>query len=116
MERGALGPPPQYRITDVHIHIQPWRDMKPHVQAVMRAGKEAHWEFLLSMMDDPKALLDVMDHAGVWRVGLVNYPSPDIMGFTNSTNDFAARYAQAAPDRLLPVRRSAPALHHRPGG
>ena len=102
MERGAPGPPPPYRITDVHIHIQPWRDLKPHVQAVMRAGKEAHWEFLLSMMDDPKALLEVMDRAGVWRVGLVNYPSPDIMGFTNSTNDFAARYAQAAPDRLLP--------------
>jgi len=102
MERSALVPQHQYRITDVHIHIQPWRDLKPHVQAVMRTGKEAHWEFLLSMMDDPKALLEVMDGAGVWRVGLVNYPSPDIMGFTNSTNDFAARYAQAAPDRLLP--------------
>jgi len=102
MERGVPELQHQYRITDVHIHIQPWRDLKPHVQAVMRAGKEAHWEFLLSLMDDPKALLDVMDRAGVWRVGLVNYPSPDIMGFTNSTNDFAARYAQAAPERLLP--------------
>ena len=90
------------RITDVHIHIQPWRDLKPKVQAVMRAGKEDHWDFLLSLMDDPKALLDVMDTAGVWRVGLVNYPSPDIMGFTDSTNDFAARYASANPERLLP--------------
>ena len=27
----------------------------------MRAGKEDHWDFLLSLMDDPKALLDVMD-------------------------------------------------------
>jgi predicted TIM-barrel fold metal-dependent hydrolase len=116
MERGAPGPPPQYRITDVHIHIQPWRDLKPHVQAVMRAGKEAHWEFLLSMMDDPKALLDVMDRAGVWRVGLVNYPSPDIMGFTNSTNDFAARYAQAAPDRLLPYGGVHPRFTTDPAG
>ena len=97
-----MAAPASYRITDVHIHIQPWRDLKPDVQAVMRAGKEDHWDFLLSLMDDPQALLEVMDRAGVWRVGLVNYPSPDIMGFTDSTNDFAARYASASPERLLP--------------
>jgi len=38
----------------------------------MRKGKEAHWELLVSLMDDPKALLEVMDRSGVWRVGLVN--------------------------------------------
>src|SRR5204862_368407 len=58
--------------------------------------------FLLSLMDDPKALLEVMDRSGVWRVGLVNYPSPDVMGFDDSTNTFAAKYAQANPERLLP--------------
>jgi uncharacterized protein len=90
------------KITDVHIHIQPWRELKPDVQAAMRAGKEAHWDFLLSLMDDPQALLDVMDRSGVWRVGLVNYPSPDVMGFGDTTNTFAAKYAQANPERLLP--------------
>jgi uncharacterized protein len=90
------------RITDVHIHIQPWRELKPSVQEAMRKGKEDHWEFLISVMDDPKVLLDVMDRSNVWRVGLVNYPSPDIMGFTNSTNTFAAKYAQANPERLIP--------------
>ena len=94
--------PLPYRVTDVHIHIQPWRDMKPAVQAAMRRGKEAHWDFLLSMMDDPKVLLDIMDRSGVWRVGLVNYVSPDVMGFTDTTNAFVARYAEAAPERLLP--------------
>lgn len=94
--------PLPYQVTDVHIHIQPWRDMKPAVQAAMRRGKEAHWEFLLSMMDDPKVLLDIMDRSGVWRVGLVNYVSPDVMGFTDTTNTFVVRYAEAAPERLLP--------------
>jgi hypothetical protein len=94
--------PLPYRVTDVHIHIQPWRDMKPAVQAAMRRGKEAHWDFLLSMMDDPKVLLDIMDRSGVWRVGMVNYVSPDVMGFTDTTNTFVTKYAQAAPDRLLP--------------
>lgn len=89
-------------ITDVHVHIQPWRQLKPEVMAAMRRGKEDHWDFLLALMDDPKALLEVMDRAGVWRVGLVNYPSPDLMGFTDETNSFAARYSEAAPERLLP--------------
>ena len=89
-------------ITDVHVHIQPWRQLKPAVMDAMRRGKEEHWDFLLALMDDPKALLEVMDRAGVWRVGLVNYPSPDLMGFTDETNAFAARYAEAAPERLMP--------------
>ena len=91
-----------YRITDVHIHIQPWRDMLPHVQESMRRGKEDHWDFLLAIMDDPKALLDVMDRSGVWRVGMVNYTSPDVMGFTDTTNTFIAKYALTNPERLMP--------------
>src|SRR6267154_2605048 len=94
--------PSRNRITDVHIHIQPWRQLKPAVQDAMRKGKEDHWEVLISLMDDPRALLEVMDKSGVWRVGLVNYPSPDIMGFDDSTNTFAATYARANPERLLP--------------
>ncbi|MGH7607385.1 MAG: amidohydrolase family protein, partial [Gemmatimonadales bacterium] len=86
----------------VHIHIQPWRQLKPQVQDAMRRGTEAHWDFLIALMDDPTALLELMDRAGVWRVGLVNYPSPDVMGFDDSTNTFAAQYAQADPERLLP--------------
>jgi predicted TIM-barrel fold metal-dependent hydrolase len=89
-------------ISDLHVHIQPWRDLKPEVAEQMRRGKEDHWEWLLALMDDPGALLEVLDRSDVWRVGLVNYPSPDLMGFTDSTNEFAARYAEAAPERLLP--------------
>ena len=91
-----------YPITDQHIHIQPWRQLKPAVADVMRVGKEAHWERLIALMDDPKALLEVMDTSGVWRVALINYPSPDLMGFDNSTNDFSAKYALANPERIMP--------------
>lgn len=89
-------------VTDVHVHVQPWRQLKPAVMDAMRRGKEDHFEFLLQLMDDPKLLLDVMDRSGIWRVGMVNYPSPDLMGFTDETNIFAARYAEAAPERLMP--------------
>jgi predicted TIM-barrel fold metal-dependent hydrolase len=92
-----------YPITDIHIHIQPWRQLKPAAMAVMRRGKEDHWARLIELMEDPAALLEVLDASGVERVGLVNYPSPDLMGFDDSTNEFAARYASANPARLLPL-------------
>jgi predicted TIM-barrel fold metal-dependent hydrolase len=99
-DEGVLSAQPG--ITDLHIHVQPWRQLKASVADAMRRGKEDHWERLLALMDDPKALLEVMDASGIWRVGLVNYPSPDVMGFTDETNAFAARYASAAPERLIP--------------
>jgi predicted TIM-barrel fold metal-dependent hydrolase len=107
---------PLRRITDVHIHIQPWRELKPAVLAAMRQGKEAHWDLLMAVMDDPRALLEVMDRAGVWRVGLVNYPAPDVMGFTAAANDFAARYAAADPERLLPYGGVHPRFTRDPAG
>lgn len=90
-----------WRITDVHIHIQPWRDLRPAAMETMRRGKEAHFDFLLALMDDPRLLLRIMDEEGIDRVGMVNYPSRT-MGFGRGTNEFAARYAEAHPARLLP--------------
>ncbi len=89
-------------ISDLHVHIQPWRQLKPAVAAAMRQGKEEHWEYLMALMDDPSLLIQKLDEGGIWRVGLVNYPSPDLMGFTDETNEFAAKYASHDPERLLP--------------
>ena len=104
------------RITDVHIHVQPWRELKPAVLDVMRRGKEADWDVLLQLMDDPAALLELMDRAGVWRAGLVNYPAPDVMGFTDAANAFAARYAEANRERLLPYGGVHPRFTRDPAG
>jgi predicted TIM-barrel fold metal-dependent hydrolase len=103
-------------VTDLHIHIQPWRQLKPAVVAAMRRGKEDHWERLLELMEDPRALLQVMDESGIWRVGLINYPSPDVMGFTDETNAFAADYASAAPERLIPFGGVHPRFTRDPEG
>jgi uncharacterized protein len=82
----------------------------------MRRGKEDKFDFLLALMDDPKLLLRIMDEEGIHRVGMVNYPSPDLMGFTNDTNDFAARYAEAAPERLIPYGGVHPRFTTDPAG
>ena len=105
-----------YPVTDIHVHIQTWRQMKPAVMEVMRKGKEAHWQRLTQLMEDPQALLEVMDTSGIHRVGLINYPSPDLMGFDDSTNDFSVRYASAAPDRLIPFGGVHPRFTRDPKG
>ena len=105
-----------FRITDVHIHVQPWREVKPAVLEAMRKGKESQWDFLLEITDNPRGLLEIMDRAGVWRVGLVNYPDPDVMGFSAAANTFAAGYAQADPARLLPYGGVHPRLTRDPAG
>src|SRR5436305_1265937 len=68
----STGPRWPGRITDVHVHIQPWRELKPAALAVMRRGKDVDRDRMIQVMEDPQALLEVMDRAGVWRVGLVN--------------------------------------------
>src|SRR5438309_11431264 len=103
-------------VTDVRIHVQPWRELKPTVLETMWRGRDAHRDLLIQVMDDPRALLEVMDRAGVWRVGLVNYPSPDVMGFTDASNAFAAKYAQADPARLLPYGGVHPRFTKDPAG
>ncbi|HUK21686.1 MAG TPA: amidohydrolase family protein [Gemmatimonadales bacterium] len=108
--------PADLRITDVHIHVQPWRELKPPVLETMRRGKEDQFELLRHVMDDPRALLEIMDGAGVWRVGLVNYPCPDVLGFTDATNAFSARYSQANPERLLPYGGVHPRFTRDPAG
>src|ERR1043166_8576688 len=88
-----------FRVTDCHIHIHPWRDMRPDVVDVLRRGQD--FERLAEVMYDPKLLLDIMDADGIDRVGLVNYPAPDTMGSDRRTIEFAARYAESAPDRMM---------------
>jgi predicted TIM-barrel fold metal-dependent hydrolase len=90
------------RITDVHIHVLPWRMLKAPVLATMHARLAAHWDRLKALSEDPRVLLEIMDEAGVSRVGLVTDVSPNVMGMTDEANDFTVRYAEAAPERLLP--------------
>ncbi len=88
------------RITDVHVHIHPWREMQPEIVEVLRIGQRDP-DFLEQVMYDPKLLLAIMDEDGVDRVGLVNYPSPGVMGTDLRTMTHAARYAEAAPHRMM---------------
>ena len=87
-------------VTDAHIHVQPWWELKPEVLAVMTRGR-ADVDELQKIMKSPEHLLRRLDADGIDRAVLVNYPSPDLMGFTHRVNEYVAQYCAAAPDRLV---------------
>ena len=89
-------------VTDCHIHVQPWWEIKPAVLEVMTRGRDDVDE-LQQIMKSPAHLLRRLDADGIERAVLVNYPSPDLMGFSHSVNEYVAQYCAAAPDRLVPM-------------
>lgn len=87
-------------IIDIHVHIQPWEQLKPGVREKMIAGRK-DLAAIENFIASPAAFLTFLDAHEIERVGLINYPSPDLMGFTAATNDFIANYCKAAPQRLI---------------
>jgi predicted TIM-barrel fold metal-dependent hydrolase len=73
----------------------------PNVRHAIEAGRE-DLEKIRTFQASPDAFLRYMDACGLERAALINYVSPDVMGFTSEVNDWCARYASAAPDRLIP--------------
>jgi predicted TIM-barrel fold metal-dependent hydrolase len=89
-------------VTDAHIHVQPWWELKPAVLDVIRRGR-ADLDEIEKINRSPAHLLRRLDADGIERAVLVNYPSPDLMGFSTRVNEYVAEYCRAAPDRLIPM-------------
>lgn len=87
-------------VTDAHVHIQPFHQMPPPIAETFWKGKRNRAE-LEGYAADPGTLLARMDADGIDRVGLINYVSPDLMGFTAEANPWMMRYAAADPSRLI---------------
>ena len=103
------------QITDAHIHIQPFHQMPPPIAETFWKGKENRAE-LEGYAADPRALLARMDQDGIERVGLINYVSPDLMGFTAEANPWMIRYASADPSRLIAFGSVNPRFTQDPAG
>ena len=88
------------QITDAHVHIQPFHVMPPGIAETFWKGKSNRGE-LEAYAADPRRLLARLDADGIDRVGLINYVSPDVMGFTDEANPWTIRYASADPSRLI---------------
>lgn len=103
-----------HRVTDVHVHIQPWEQLRPGARRVMAVGHD-DFEDLEALMHDPEAVLRRMDDEGIARIGMINYVSPGLMGFTREVNDFVAEVSRHAPERLIPFGGIDPSTDPRPG-
>ncbi len=89
-------------VTDIHIHIQPWEMLRPGIRQSW-AKQQKDFESLQRYAEDPSAFLAMLDEAGIERAALINYSSPDIMGFTDGVNRFVSRYVIDHRDRLIPI-------------
>ena len=88
-------------ITDCHIHIQPVEMFKQAPLEVMKRAR-GHYDDILEYCRSPKALLKYLDSVGVERAVLINYVSPEVMGFTHEVNQWVANYCREDPKRLIP--------------
>ena len=87
-------------IIDIHIHIQPLEMFKPHALELIKRGR-TNFDQIERCSKDPRAFLAFLDDCGIERAGLINYVSPDVIGFTAEVNDWIAHYCSTDPRRLL---------------
>jgi uncharacterized protein len=102
-------------VVDAHVHIQPWSQFRPEALRTM-AEHRADLDFIRSLCDSPEAFLRFLDTEGVDRAVLVNYVSPDVIGFTEEVNAFIGDYCRGHEDRLVPVGGVHPRLSPDPAG
>jgi hypothetical protein len=68
-------------VIDIHVHIQPWWQLRPDVAATMAKGR-AQYDELLLMMRQPARFLKLMDTSGIERAGLITTWPPISWGST----------------------------------
>ncbi len=87
-------------ITDVHLHLEPWENLKPEVFATMQRTMP-DFDAMVKWIGDPRNLLQHLDDAGVERACLINYAAPDVMGLGLDVAAFVSKYASEDPKRLI---------------
>jgi predicted TIM-barrel fold metal-dependent hydrolase len=87
-------------IIDIHIHIQPLHMFKPHALELIKRGRK-NFDFIEKVSSQPATFLKFLDECDIERAGLINYVSPDVIGFPPEVNDWIANYCKADPKRLL---------------
>ncbi|MBI3273233.1 MAG: amidohydrolase [Planctomycetes bacterium] len=100
--------PRDYAVIDLHVHVQPWRMLRPEILERMSRGRADHAE-IVDVMANPDRFLGLLDRSGIEKAALVNYVAPEVMGFTDEVNDWISAYCKDHRDRLIPVGSLHPA-------
>jgi predicted TIM-barrel fold metal-dependent hydrolase len=102
-------------VIDAHIHVQPWRQLRPGALDRISTGRR-DLDLIRRLFDDPEAFLRFLDDQGIDRAVLVNYVSPDVIGFTDDVNRWIGDYCRGREDRLVAVGGVHPRLTPDPAG
>jgi predicted TIM-barrel fold metal-dependent hydrolase len=102
-------------VVDAHIHVQPWEQFRPEAVRTMES-RRPDLDVVRAVCASPEALLNFLDREGVERAVLVNYVSPDVIGFTDEVNRFVGDFCRGHEDRLVPVGGVHPRLSRDPAG
>ncbi len=94
-------PETDYKFIDIHVHIMPLYMLKPAALAAMQAT-QPDAERLHDLCSDPDKLIAYLDTHNIEWLGMVNYLSPDIIGYTEEANKYVADFAANYPNRLIP--------------
>lgn len=100
-------------ITDFHLHIQPFHMLRTDVLAILK-GHRTDADLMDEFVRHPTKFLKYLDQSGVHRACLINYVSPDVMGFPFEVNDWISRYCSEDPERLIAVGSVHPRLSTNP--
>jgi len=90
------------RVFACHVHVSPWGMMPPATRELF----SRHWrdkERLEQALAEPGAFLRMMDEEKIERAALVNYISPEVMGFDASVNDWVTDFTRGHEDRLVAI-------------
>lgn len=90
-----------HRVLDAHVHLQPSAMMKPDVRSLFEAGRADVGE-LRAFEEDPERFERHLDAEGIDAAVLVNYVSPDVMGYRREANDWVAAFTKGR-ERLIPM-------------
>jgi predicted TIM-barrel fold metal-dependent hydrolase len=87
-------------ITDCHIHIHPLEMIKSASLAVIKRNRP-NFAQIEEFCRSPKAFLKHMDREALDRAVLINYVSPEVIGFSSGVNQYVADYVKENPERLI---------------
>ncbi|MCI4368142.1 MAG: amidohydrolase family protein [Thermoplasmata archaeon] len=86
-------------VTDCHVHINPLWEMRPEARALVGQTPADVDRYVR----EPREFLEYLDRCGVERAVLVNYVSPEVVGYTEKANEFVSDYAREDPQRLIAI-------------
>jgi predicted TIM-barrel fold metal-dependent hydrolase len=87
-------------IIDIHIHIQPLEMFKPEALELIKRGRN-NYDEIERYSRSPAEFVKFLDSLDIERAGLINYVSPEVIGFPPAVNDWIAEYCRANPQRLI---------------